>query len=138
MRKFRAWKKSTKEMYYPKPNERLNRGIYVSKSGKEYLSNLLYQEDYICMEYIGLKDDNGREIFYNDIVKFEIYEDFDIISGTALVVYNSHKGAGLSFDIKNIVNNLIEVVYSKDSEDIIDLVNINKLKVIGNIFKNDK
>lgn len=136
---FRAWKKSTKEMYYPKLNEKLTKGVYVSKSGaREYLSNLLYGEDYICMEYIGLKDDIGKDIFYNDIVKFEIYEDCEIITGTALVVYNSHMGAGLSFDIKNIVNNLIEVVYSEDSEDIIDLINITKLKVIGNIFKHDK
>jgi len=74
-KKFRGWKKSTNEMYYQKQNGKLAKGIYISKSGKQdYLSNIIYDRNYICMEFVGIKDDDGQDIYYNDIVSFEIMD----------------------------------------------------------------
>jgi uncharacterized phage protein (TIGR01671 family) len=139
MKKFRGWKKSTKEMYYPKQNVKLSKGVYISKSGKqEYLSNILYERDYICTEYIGMKDDDGQDIYYSDIVSFEIMDENQTIKGTALVWLYDNKPC-LHFNIESVDGNEIEVFYSNPIflEDKIELKNVVSIKVIGNTFENN-
>lgn len=57
--KFRAWDKSCNKM----------RGISGLQDCFSLRSDGVCNEDYILMQYIGLKDKNGKEIYEGDILK---------------------------------------------------------------------
>jgi len=107
--KFRAWDKNNNKMVY---------------SGKKYTNGGLLDwfEDEDLMQYTGLKDKNGKEIYEGDIVK-----DKKNHPRMKLVV----KYEGVGFSIKDIKNGDCQILFYNSS-----CRKQENIEIIGNIYEN--
>ncbi len=111
--KFRAWDKEKK---------RMTTTFNVSSQGIVMFTPLgespIYLYNYILMQYTGLKDKTGKEIYEGDIVK-----ETDGTHSAKGVVYFSSDGLLGAF--------LIRTSYTNDK-----IYDARCLEVIGNIYEN--
>mgnify|MGYP000566851020 CR=1 FL=1 len=120
--KFRCWDTENKEML---DIQELNyRGSY---NGQPMIRTTMYSdyfdtEDMILMQYTGLKDKNGKEIYEGDIVR--IKGEAELLDIKAKVEYSETFAQYIITNTKNIVH---------ESEALGDYENI---EVIGNIYDN--
>jgi len=120
--KFRAWNEKLKMMSPPFRLNELVAGyageiLVIFKEGE--LSEEV--ENCVLMQYIGLKDKNGKEIYEGDIVREK--GDIDLYKIEFSIDGNHCYYAGY-----NIEDGSLETV--------IELFNFGEVEVIGNIYEN--
>lgn len=114
--KYRAWHPDDKVMIYDLNTPSLCHGVLIG-------------EDYILMQYIGLKDKNGKEIYEGDILYFEVENEISS-------AYNGGKPGVIKFDdrkscyyIHTILNKNVTINHGYDAYG-------KTLQIIGNIYEN--
>ncbi|GED14833.1 YopX family protein [Aneurinibacillus migulanus] len=116
--KFRAWDKQEKEMFMPDTEN--NNEIFFAGfvNGVLRCSESQYDEDddFILMQYTGLKDKNGKDIYEGDLVNNEDNE-------TAVIIYETG-----SFLLQYPDSPL-------DFDSLFDFQD-DRLEIIGNIYQN--
>ncbi len=109
--KFRAWDKRQKRMITP--------SLLCNLTGDMEQEN----EYIILMEYTGLKDRNGKDIYEGDIVKYRDYEPINREFYTEYIAIVEYKWC--MFGVQ-------------EREDFALIARLENIEVIGNIYENQE
>ncbi len=112
--KFRAWHKKNKQMLY----EGWNENIFITKE-----SIFRYGDDVDIMQFTGLHDKNGKEIYEGDVCKREWESGFLSVGKKRdywEIVYNN--GSFLTKQINRPINQFSQ--------------RFSEMEIIGNIYQN--
>ena len=127
--KFRAWDKPENKMTY----EVQNQYDWNILSG-ECFGELLRDNDYIIMQFTGLKDKNGKDIYEGDIIDLHRFtqifgEDLGVSEGKLELVCEVKIGTcGIEFHHKKDFIYFLNYCINNDEGE--------QIEVIGNIHQN--
>jgi len=116
--KFRAWLKDTNEMIEVE-DIRLNKPFMINTTSAWRL-----EDEIILMQYTGLKDKNGKEIYEGDIVTIGI-DEIPPFFTKGKVVYSP---PAFVLECEDGMERSLELLLDYSSEEV--------LEVIGNIYEN--
>ncbi len=134
--KFRAWDKERKKMLYQLTQLKMrviNNNLvlmsdFIGNSTEYIVDNIKLWRSFELMQFTGLKDKNGKEIYEGDIVEFNYIQSnkslgmFEKIKSVGKVEYIDWLGAYC-------------ILFEEDSYVQIKLGKVN-FEVIGNIYEN--
>jgi uncharacterized phage protein (TIGR01671 family) len=138
--KFRAWDNENKYMITSKQGIftalRNSMNITVQDNGYYNNGDLLKpnKEKYTLMQYTGLKDKNGVEVYEGDICKGNRFSSEDDLF---VIKYGKYKTK--EWKDRNIISTYQYGWYAEfiKSKDQVHLVTPNGIEVIGNIYENE-
>ncbi|NEZ47810.1 DNA-packaging protein [Clostridium niameyense] len=113
--KFRAWDKKEKRMF-SMDDIKGSLGLYFNYTNRSYEEGDKFVDRFIQMQYTGLKDRNGKEIYEGDIFHIDDKE----VEGIVIYKNGGFKGAPLE------PGSCINLPQEED-----------RIKIIGNIFENE-
>lgn len=119
--KFRAWNNQYKKMSY-------DPDMLGAKTVCEYFEYALDRGFYL-MQYTGLKDKNGKEIYEGDIIRFFSPQFARGQEWGIGRIYYSEKQAAFELDSVELGNKCMDCAGLKQDE-------IVKFEVLGNIYEN--
>lgn len=126
--KFRAWDKrknkgcDTKEMLYDAQNHNLWRDFVD------------YPEIYELMEFTGLKDKDGREIYEGDVIDSCYYYDYEEPWGGQNSALDDFRGK-IEYDNENACF-YIKAQTLQSGKKLFNQIELKETKIIGNIHEN--
>ena len=126
--KYRAWLKEEKKMVNVETIDFSEKSIqYLEKNEiiDAYLLRTKFLEDVEIMQYTGLKDKNGKEIYERDILKYKFPYDRRL-KHVSLVKFIETEA---SFGLKDIYGNEIPLYRITAN---------NYFEVVGNIYENEE
>lgn len=125
--KFRVINTKTKEWLH-KPGEEVNLfGEQILMGGFMSSVSIPDLDDYLPLQFTGLKDKNGKEIYEGDVVRANSWANSIIVFGKIGYDGEWNGLTGYALEIWGADNNFYELQYHFDP---------NKLEVIGNIYEN--
>ena len=128
--KFRAWNKNSKKMY--KIGQiTLEKGIWnYEPDNREYIGmSIPYQPSSILMQYTGIKDKNGKEIYAGDIIEFSydmFIGNFDTFVAKGKIVFEEGAFYVEVFENERTTEDEAYLLYS---------INLDTIEVIGNVWE---
>ena len=130
--KFRIWDKIGKKMYFVDHGDIMRDGDEFEWSPWVFVVKNPRVEDYIFMQYTGLNDKNGKEIYDGDLVRvptmscaeddYGLYDLFEVI-------WSMKYGAWCGYSKEWIESGTDDCIISYEFDD-------NDMEVIGNIYEN--
>lgn len=133
--KFRAWDKENKHMTYNIQEmydgycDDTDNGLYGYMS---CFTSFLYDENFIVMQYTGLKDMNGKEIYEGDIIRYPAKRSWENENFTSYIVwFDDRPEWGIEYKLRAQFHGALCGGYVESN-----LKNANKMLKIGNIFEN--
>lgn len=129
--KFRAWDKERNEMYYPS-------SLHCHFRGNTAFNSTRFSgDDYsILMQYVGLKDKNGKEIYEGDIVKLhDTWEDTESLFCTFIVKISQI--SNLYFEVLTQTKDFKKIYsYDRGDDPKFGYWVYPYMEVIGNVYEN--